>query len=134
MGMVPHADIRVSRVADRTERCRLILLRPHARRDLWPTMAAAPGLVLCHSHGLEWHGTHRVHDSRTHGPFGDLLAPGTGLLLVAIAIGGLGMADDAAPPDRIRARACFPRLATNASPWTIPNAGPDVAPILCYDR
>jgi hypothetical protein len=68
------------------------------------------------------------------GPFGDILAPGAGVLLVAIAIRGLCWANDAAPPDRIRIPACFPRLGTNASPRTIGNAGPDVVPILCYDR
>jgi hypothetical protein len=63
-----------------------------------------------------------------------VLAPGAGILLVAIAVRGLGLADDAAPPHPTRIPAWRPCLGTNAPPWTITNAGPDVAPILCYDR
>jgi hypothetical protein len=89
LGMVPHADIRVSPVAHRTEPSRLILPCPHARSRPRPTMAAASRLVLCPSHVLEWRGTHRVYASRTHAPFGVVLAPGGGILLVAIAFRGL---------------------------------------------
>jgi hypothetical protein len=52
----------------------------------------------------------------------------------AIAIRGLCLANEAAPPHRIRIPARRPCIGTNAPPRTIPNAGPDVAPILCYDR
>jgi len=101
-----------------------ILLRPHPGRYPRPTMAAGPGLVLCRSHVLEWHGTHRVYDSRTPGPLGDILAPGAGILLVAVAIGGLMMRLRQTASGLRRARPC---LGTKRPPRTIRNAGPDVA-------
>jgi hypothetical protein len=132
-GWFPMPTFEFSPVAHRTEPSRLILLRPHARRHPRPTMAAASCLVLCPSRVLEWRGTHRVCASRTHAPSVTARARRRDFTR-RHCYSGLCLADDAAPPHRIRIPACRPCIGTNAPPRTIPNAGPDVAPILCYDR
>lgn len=64
--------------------------------------------VVMFSNGM---GHTPVYDSRTHAPLGDILAPRAGILLVAIAIRGLCLADDAALANRVRIPASRPRLA-----------------------
>jgi hypothetical protein len=67
-------------------------------------------------------------------PFGDVLASGAGILLVAIAVAGVCLADDTARANRIRIPVCRPCRGTSQRPQTVGIGAPEVDPILCYDR
>jgi len=97
--MVPYADVRLSRMAGRTDRRCGALFCADSPRRAQCAMAASSGMVLRVGHVLQRSRAHRGDDPGAHGRERAGRATGARILFLAIAFHRIGVADDAIVED-----------------------------------
>jgi hypothetical protein len=93
LGLVPHAGLCISRVADWADRGLRGIVLSDAGGGAGNARLALTGMGVCRDHALKRARPYPVHDFGTHGFVGDFSASGAGILFFAVLITRIALVD-----------------------------------------